>query len=104
MNDILRTLLVSVIPSAVVGLGVWWIQKTIVKLDKRRMELDECREQHQVILLKSINAAICLGEATATAIKNGKANGEVSDAVKYATQVKHEQRDFLHEQGIKKII
>lgn len=96
--------ILKILPALITGLGVWRIQVIIGRAENRRKDADECREKLQIILLKSINAAICLGEATATAIKNGKANGEVSDAVKYATQIKHEQRDFLHEQGIKKII
>ena len=48
-------------------------------------------------------AAIALGEAAATALKNGHANGETEAALEYARKIKHEQRDFLAEQGIKGI-
>lgn len=43
---------------------------------------------------------IALGEATATALKNGHANGETEAALEYAKRIKHEQKDFLTEQGI----
>ena len=39
-------------------------------------------------------------EATATALKNGHANGETEAALQYAQKIKHEQKDFLTEQGI----
>lgn len=104
MSDELRIFLTSILPSVVVAIGVWWFQRTIVKLENRRTKLDECREQHQVIMLKSINASIALGEATAKALRDGHTNGEVTQALSYSNQVKHEQRDFYQQQGIQKII
>lgn len=95
--------ILKILPTIITGLGIWRIQVIISNAEVRRKEVDECREKHQIILLKSINASICLGEATATAIKNGKSNGEVAKAMEYAEKIKHEQSDFLHEQGIKKI-
>ena len=32
--------------------------------------------------------------------KNGHANGETEAALQYAQKIKHEQKDFLTEQGI----
>lgn len=54
-------------------------------------------------MIKSVMAAIALGEAAATALKNGHANGETEAALEYARKIKHEQKDFLTEQGIKGI-
>ena len=54
-------------------------------------------------IIKSVMAAIALGEAAATALKNGHANGETEAALEYARKIKHEQKDFLTEQGIKGI-
>lgn len=53
-----------------------------------------------MLLVRSVRAAIALGEATATALKNGHANGETEAALQYAQKIKHEQKDFLTEQGI----
>lgn len=53
-----------------------------------------------MLLVRSVGAAIALGEATATALKNGHANGETEAALEYAKRIKHEQKDFLTEQGI----
>ena len=70
------------IPSAITGLCFWMIQRQLSKL------------------VRSVGAAIALGEATATALKNGHANGETEAALEYAKRIKHEQKDFLTEQGI----
>ena len=56
-----------------------------------------------MLLVRSVGAAIALGEATATAMKNGHTNGETEAALEYARKIKHEQKDFLTEQGIKAI-
>ena len=66
------------------------------ELDRR----DAARERNEVLLVRSVGAAIALGEATATALKNGHANGETEAALQYAQKIKHEQKDFLTEQGI----
>lgn len=40
-------------------------------------------------------ASIALGEAAATALKNGHANGETEAALEYARKIKHEQTKGL---------
>ena len=66
-------------------------------------EKEKIREKNEVLIIKSVMASIALGEAAATALKNGHANGETEAALEYARKIKHEQKDFLTEQGIKGI-
>lgn len=91
------------VPSAVTGLCFWAIQKNITKRDAKRDELDRAREKNEILLIRSVGAAIALGEATAHAIRDGKCNGEMSAALDYAQRVKHEQKDFMTEQGVKNL-
>ena len=93
----------SVLPSAITGFCFWLIQKSINKKDAIREEKEKTKEKNEVLLIKSVGAAIALSEATACAIRDGKCNGELSAALDYARTVKHEQKDFLTEQGIKNI-
>ncbi len=57
--------------------------------------------------LKNIQAtwaAIALAEATARAVQripDAKCNGDMHAALDYAAKVKHEQKDYLAEQGIR---
>lgn len=95
------TIIAAVLPSIVSGLFFLVINRKISRADKRREENDTCREKSQILILKSIGAAIALGEATALALQNGKTNGETEKALAYATQVKHEQKDFLTEVAAK---
>ena len=90
------------IPSAVTGLCFWTIQKSIKKRDKKRDEQEEARKKNELLLIRGVGAAIALGEATAQSIKrlDSKCNGEMIKALEYAQTVKHEQKDFLNEQGV----
>ena len=91
------------IPSAITGFCFWWIEKRMVKREKTFAEKETAREKNTILLIKSVGAAIALGEATATALKNGHCNGETDAALKYAREIKHEQKNFLTEQSIKNL-
>lgn len=88
------------IPSAITGFCFWCLEK---RIDRRNKELDEkeaAREENEILMVKSIGAAIALGEAAALALKNGHTNGETEAALEYARNVKHEQKEFLQRQAI----
>lgn len=93
---ILGVLAAASIPSAVFAAYVRRMEK---KLDEK----DKAREEHEVLILKSINASIALGEATAEAvarIPDANCNGDMHAALEYARSVKHEQKDFLNRQAV----
>lgn len=83
------------------GFVLLWIEQKIKKNQAKLEEKEKMREKNEILIIKSNMAAIALGEATATALKNGHCNGETEAALEYARKVKHEQKDFLIEQGIK---
>jgi hypothetical protein len=101
--DIAQLVAIMGIPSAITGLCFWMIQRRLTKRDEELDRRDAARERNEVLLVRSVGAAIALGEATATAMKNGHTNGETEAALEYARKIKHEQKDFLTEQGIKAI-
>ena len=101
--DITQLVALMGLPSAITGLCFWLIQRRLTKRDEELDRRDAARERNEVLLVRSVGAAIALGEATATALKNGHANGETEAALEYAKRIKHEQKDFLTEQGIKAI-
>ncbi len=98
--DIAQLVALMGIPSAITGLCFWLIQRRLTKRDEEFDRRDAARERNEVLLVRSVGAAIALGEATATALKNGHANGETEAALEYAKRIKHEQKDFFTEQGI----
>ena len=106
--------IVACLPSAVTGFCFWLVQRRIKKQDEKRKEEEKqrhaeeekreaAREKQELLLVRGINAAIALGEATAKAVQripDAHCNGDMHRALDYAAKVKHEQRDFLDEQGI----
>ena len=99
--DIGQLVAIMGIPSAITGFCFWMLQQRMTKRDEELDRREKAREKNEVLLVRSVGAAIALGEAAATALKNGHANGETEAALEYARQVKHEQKDFLTEQGIR---
>lgn len=99
--DLQALLIAMSVPSAVTGLCFFWIEQKIKKNQAKLEEKEKMREKNEILIIKSNMAAIALGEATATALKNGHCNGETEAALEYARKVKHEQKDFLIERGIK---
>ena len=98
--DITALVVAMSIPSAITGFCFWCLEK---RIDRRNKELDEkeaAREENEILMVKSIGAAIALGEAAALALKNGHTNGETEAALEYARNVKHEQKEFLQRQAI----
>ena len=88
------------IPTAITAFCSWMLQRRITKRDEVLETREKAREKNEVLIIRSTGAAIALGEATAEALKNGHCNGEMEAALEYARKVKHEQKDFLTEQGI----
>lgn len=99
--DIGQLVAIMGIPSAITGFCFWMLQRRMTKRDEELDRREKAREKNEVLLVRSVGAAIALGEAAATALRNGHANGETEAALEYARQVKHEQKDFLTEQGIR---
>lgn len=111
---VLAFLAAAGIPAATVGLFVWNIQRKITARDKAREkaeadrerraeEQERNRERLELELMRSSNAAIALGEATARAVQripDAHCNGDMHKALDYAARVKHEQKDFLTSLGI----
>ena len=105
------------IPSSITGFCFWLLQRKIQKRDdeekkerearqKKMDQRESAREKNEIYMIKSIGAAIALAEATAKAVQripDAKCNGDMHQALEYAQQVKHEQKDFLNEQALKNL-
>ena len=94
------------IPSAMTGIFFWMLERRMEKREKKRTEKERVRERQEFLMVKSIGAAIALGEATAEAvarIPDAHCNGEMHTALEYENRIKHEQKEFLTQQGIEAI-
>ena len=117
--ELLTTVAIAAgIPSAVVGFGVWCIERKITKADKKRekeeqkraeeeKEREKLREKQELLLVQGVNAAIALGEATAKAVQripDAHCNGDMETALEEEEKVKKEIQLFLAKQGVNNII
>jgi hypothetical protein len=92
--------LMTAVVSGVVGLCFHGIKKRMDKEEKARKEREEARRKYEIFQVKTLTAVTALSKANAIALKNGECNGETKAALEYLDKVKHEQREFLTEQGI----
>ena len=75
-------------------------------VEETEVVIVDMEPEREKALCKSIGAALSLGEATAEAvarIPDAHCNGDMHAALEYARQIKHEQKDFLTQQGIEAI-
>ena len=117
MNMLIAFIAAAGIPSAVCSFCFWVLEHKIQKREDKLQEerkkekeeqdkREEAREKNELYILKSVGAAIALGEATARAVQripDANGNGYMRAALDYAQKVKHEQKDFLNEQAIKAV-
>ncbi len=104
--DLGSLIVVMSIPSGITGFCFWLLERKMEKREKEREKKEAIREKQEFLIVKSIGAAISLGEATAEAvarIPDAHCNGDMHKALGYAREVKHEQKDFLTQRGIEAI-
>lgn len=89
--------------TAIIGCMVRRIERRMDEERRVRREQDEARRQFEKFQARGLTATMALCEANATALQNGRCNGETHRALEYMQRVKHEQRDFLTSQGIEHI-
>ena len=91
------------IVTAIVGLMSRRIERRIEDDRKARQEQEANRKKFETFQIRGLTATMALCEANASALKNGRCNGETHAALEYMQKVKREQREFLTSQGIEHI-
>lgn len=93
----------STIVGGIVGLFIWRIQKNMERSMDEQKKRDLDRQRYEAYQVKMLTACTALSEANAIALQNGKCNGETHKALDILEQIKHDQQDFLVEQGIARL-
>jgi hypothetical protein len=94
------------IPSAVMGLLMWWLKRHIDKKEAKREEKEKNTERLMVMMMQETRATNVLATATAKAVQripDAHCNGDMTEALAKAAQIQNEEKDFLLDQGIKHI-
>lgn len=113
----IEILLAAGIPSAVCGLIVWFLKRSINKKDaeveRKRAEEDSKREEKEknteklmLMIMQTCRATNVLAEATARAVQripDAHCNGDMKSALEKAEKIQKEEQQFLIDQGVKHI-
>ena len=92
----------STCASNISGMVLFFLQRFFKKKQKVDEERDRAKAKENMLILKSIDAVGKLTYADAVAIRDGKTNGEMKEAMKAYAEVKDELYEYLLEQNSKK--
>ena len=82
------SIIVSVCASIISGMVLFFLQRFFKKKQKVDEERDRAKAKENMLILKSIDAVGKLTYADAVAIRDGKTNGEMKEAMKAYAEVK----------------
>ena len=94
------------VPTAIMGLLVWWLKRYIDKRDKKAEEREKDLEKLMLMIMQTGRANNVLAEATARAVQripDALCNGDMTSALEKAEKIQKEEQDFLVNKGIKYI-
>ena len=94
------------IPSAIVGLILWFFKRYIDRKDAAAAEREKNNEQLMLMIMSEARATYILASATAKAVQripDAHCNGDMTDALKAAKETQEREKDFLIDQGVKRI-
>ncbi len=94
-------IIISIVGSIISGMVLFFLQRFFKKRTKRDEERDKAEERENYLILKSIDAVGKLTYANAVAIRDGKTNGEMHDAMESYNETKQEMYEYLLEQNSK---
>ena len=95
-------IIMSICASIISGMVLFFLQRFFKKKQKKDEERDRAKAKENMLILKSIDAVGKLTYADAVAIRDGKTNGEMKEAMKAYAEVKDELYEYLPEQNSKK--
>lgn len=98
----LISIIISIATSIFSGIVLFFIKRYFDNKEKIEIEEEEARQKENVLILKSIDAIGRLTYADSIAIRDGKINGEMKDAVQSYIAIKSELYDYLIDQNSKR--
>ena len=98
----LISIIISIATSIFSGIVLFFIKRYFDNKEKIEIEKEKARQKENVLILKSIDAIVRLTYADSIAIRDGKINGEMKDAVQSYIAIKSELYDYLIDQNSKR--
>lgn len=106
-GDIVWAFIVAMgIPTAITGLLVWYLKRHIDKKEAAREEKEKNTETLMLMIMRETRSTNVLATATAKAVQripDAHCNGDMTEALRKAAEIQNEEKDFLFDQGIKRI-
>lgn len=105
-SDSMEFLMQWGVPSAITGLLVWLLKKHIDNRDKQIKAREDNVEKLMFMIVKTSEATNILAEATAKAVQRipeAHCNGDMTSALKRASDIRKESQQFLISNGVKHI-
>ena len=92
------------IPSAITGLGIWWMKKRIEANEKKAQEQQANMEALILMIIQSSKANQIGIQAIAKAVQripDAKCHGDMTKALEEMETIQAKEKQFLIERGIK---
>ena len=96
------TIIISIIGSVVSGTALFLLQRWFKKKDACDERRDNAKAKENVLIIKSINAVGKLTVANSIALRDGKTNGEMHEALNDYEKVDNEMFSYLLERNAQK--
>lgn len=94
--------IISICASIISGMVLFFLKRYFDRREKEEKESDDIFAKENILILKSIEAIGKLTYADAIAIRDGKTNGEMKEAIEAYKKADQELYEFLLEQNSKK--
>ena len=94
--------IISICASIISGMVLYFLKRYFDKREKEEKARDEVFAKENILILKTIDAVGKLTYADALAIRDGKTNGEMKEAIEAYKKADKELYEFLLEQNSKK--
>lgn len=91
------------IPSALLGLLIWYFKRHVEKNDQKHDEQQKNLEALVLMMLQSTRANTILCKATAEAVRDGHCNGNMSSAIEIVDKAAAAEKEFLLDKSIRYI-
>ncbi len=95
-------IIISIVASVISGFTLFLLQRYFKQKEKRDNLRDDKKARENILIIKSIDAIGKLTEANSIALRDGKTNGEMHEAMDHYGSVKEEMYEYLLEQNSKK--
>jgi len=94
--------ILSICASIISGMVLFFLKRYFDRREKEEKERDAVFAKENILILKTIDAVGKLTYADAIAIRDGKTNGEMKEAIEAYKKADQELYEFLLEQNSKK--